>query len=79
MVIAFDEEAGRTLMAVIALLGGLDMIDRLGSGANARSDSVATGAFLWRVLEYAVDMALFALQSGMHIPEQKTGLGMVKR
>jgi hypothetical protein len=60
-------------MTGIALGVREHVIDRLWRRTHARSKGVATGTHLWRVLENALDVALFALESVVDISQYESG------
>jgi hypothetical protein len=57
----------------------LNVIDRLGRGAYPCANCVTTGAVLGGVLEYAVNVALFALECAVNILQDESGLSMFER
>ncbi len=79
MLEAFYQKAGRADVAGIARKSGLYMIDGLRSRANPATDGMASCAILWRILEYALYVALLTLQGGMHVPEDESGFCVVER
>ena len=69
---AFYQEAGSADMAGVTGESCGNMIDRLWKRRNSRSGVVAAGTVFGSVLEYAVDVALFAFQRRMDLSENKS-------
>lgn len=79
MTVARHLESGCADMAGFTGLVCNHMIDRLGFGSDTAPDRMASGAIPGGVLEYALHMALFALQSGMHILQHESRFVVVER
>lgn len=75
---AFYQEAGSADMAGVTGERCGNVIDRLWKRGNSRSSVVAAGAIFRGVLEYAVDMALFAFQGCMDLSENKSRLRVIE-
>lgn len=67
VVITLDLEARGTDMTRIAFIFCRDMVDRLRLCSDASTDGVATRTYFWRILENALDVALFAFQGAVYI------------
>lgn len=75
---AFYQEAGCADMAGVTRKGCWNMVYRLGKGGDSRSGVVAACTVLGSVLEYSVDVTLFAFQCCMNFSENKSCFRVVE-
>lgn len=79
MVIAFYLEAGGTAVASVTGIGGLNVVDWLWCSTDTAAGGVTSRAILGGVFEYAIQVALLAAQSGMHIFQDESGFGVIEQ
>lgn len=75
---AFYQEAGGADMAGVTRKGCGNMVYRFWKGGDSRSGVVAACTVFGSVLEYAVDVALFAFQGRMDLSENKSCFRVVE-
>lgn len=79
MLVTLHQEVRRADVAGIAGAGGGYVIDGLRRRRNPGAGRVASGTILGRVLENSVDVALLALQGGVHVLKYKPRFRVIER
>ncbi len=78
VLVAAHQEIGCADVAGIAFCRCRHVIRGLGFRADARAGGVAARAVFGGILENALDVALFALQCSVNVPEDEAGSGVVR-